>query len=173
MKKFIFALLISMVCFTQTKAQDMNKRVFDDKSQTDIIVDNCTREGILSCDFVNDYNAEYPAYKPNATVLDSLKSLLNDISCVIVLGTWCGDSKEQVPRFYKISDLLGNPFIAISLIGVDREKVAPAINVKEKYAIELVPTFIFYRNNTEIGRIIESPKTSIEQDLLNMVKAKK
>jgi hypothetical protein len=32
-----------------------------------------------------------------------------------------------------------------------------------------VPTFIFYKNNSEAGRIIEVPKTSLEQDMVNIL----
>jgi len=37
------------------------------------------------------------------------------------------------------------------------------------YKIELVPTFIFYDGDTELGRIIETPQTSIEGDLLKII----
>ncbi len=172
MKKIIFATTVLLACFTQIKAQDMNKRIFDEKSQTDILVGNCNREGILGTAFVNDYNTEYPTYTPVAAVMDSLKTRLDGIKCIVVLGTWCGDSKEQVSHFWKILDQLGSPFAELSYIGVDREKTAPGMNVKEKYTIEKVPTFIFYRNDVEIGRIIETPSISIEKDMLNIVKTK-
>ena len=35
--------------------------------------------------------------------------------------------------------------------------------------IQRVPTFIIYKNNIESGRIIETPKTSLEQDLVNIL----
>ena len=34
------------------------------------------------------------------------------------------------------------------------------------YEIEYVPTFIFYREDKEIGRIIETPILSLEEDML-------
>ena len=36
--------------------------------------------------------------------------------------------------------------------------------------IERVPTFIIYRGEKEIGRIVETPKKSLERDLWNIVK---
>jgi hypothetical protein len=35
--------------------------------------------------------------------------------------------------------------------------------------IERVPTFIFLKNKVEAGRIIETPVTSLEQDMLNIL----
>ncbi len=30
-----------------------------------------------------------------------------DFSATIIIGTWCKDTKEQMPRFYKIADEMG------------------------------------------------------------------
>jgi hypothetical protein len=35
--------------------------------------------------------------------------------------------------------------------------------------IERIPTFIFYRNGREIGRIVENPKTEMLEDILAIV----
>ena len=35
--------------------------------------------------------------------------------------------------------------------------------------IEFVPTFIFLRDSTEIGRIVESPEVSLEQDMFRIL----
>lgn len=153
-------------------AQEINKKVFDEKSKTDILIGNCDRDGLMSCEFANSYNEEYPAYNPNGDVIIALKERAKGIKCTLILGTWCGDSKEQVPRFLKIADLCGNPFDELKIICVDRNKEVPDMKVKEQYQIEKVPTFIFYRGDTEIGRIIETPKESLEKDLLDIVRSK-
>jgi len=84
------------------------------------------------------------------------------------MGTWCSDSRREVPNFYKILDKLNYPDNKITLINVDRKKNGIEIDVS-KLNIELVPTFIVYRNNTEIGRIIETPNESLERDLLKIL----
>ena len=35
--------------------------------------------------------------------------------------------------------------------------------------IEAIPTFIVYRKDAEIGRIVETPKTTLEADLLEIL----
>jgi len=35
--------------------------------------------------------------------------------------------------------------------------------------VDKVPTFIFFLNDSEMGRIIENPKTTILQDMENII----
>jgi len=172
MKKIILSVVISVAALANLFAQEMCQRVYDEKSQTDILVGTCTREGILGCAFVEDYNIEYPAYQPVDSIVKQLKNLIGSLNCVIVLGTWCGDSKEQVPRFFKIIDQTGVSFNKLQLYCVDRQKEVPGMEIKTTYNIEKVPTFIFYRDDIEIGRIIETPKTTLEKDMLDIIMGK-
>jgi len=170
MKKIILSVIISLSALLSLFGQETNKRVFDEKSQTEILVGTCTRDGLLGCAFAEDYNIEYPMYKPNDTVVAQIKDMIGGLKCVIVLGTWCGDSKEQVPRFFKILDQTGAVFDNLEIFCVDRQKEAPGLEIKTTYNIEKVPTFIFFRDDTEIGRIIETPKTTLESDMLLIFK---
>jgi thiol-disulfide isomerase/thioredoxin len=112
---------------------------------------------------------EYDAY----TLLPEAANKLSDIpadgiTIKIVLGTWCPDSRKQAPRFMKIIDQWKFPVSEITFIGVDDAKMSP-VGEYESLGIERVPTFIFYRNNIEAGRIIENPVTSLEQDMVNIL----
>jgi thiol-disulfide isomerase/thioredoxin len=83
------------------------------------------------------------------------------------MGTWCSDSKEQIPAFYKILDELNCDSNSITLINVDRNKKGLSNEIK-KLNIELIPTIIFYKQRKKIGRIIETPYESLEKDLINI-----
>jgi hypothetical protein len=37
------------------------------------------------------------------------------------------------------------------------------------YNIVYVPTFIFYKDGVEVGRIVEAPKHSLEIDIINIL----
>lgn len=109
----------------------------------------------------------------NLNSLDSniiWKNNLKDIKVEIFFGTWCGDSKKNVPEFIKLWDHLGFSRDQLSLIAVydntDKSKNKTSPNNEElgKY-IHRVPTFIFYKNNQEIARIVEHPVNSLEIDL--------
>ena len=111
----------------------------------------------------------YEEYQPIPDVIDNLGSVKNDdLSIVTVLGIWCPDSRREVPRFMKIIDLMKFRGEKMTFIGVDNEKVSP-LGDYDKLGIERVPTFIVYKNKIELGRIIENPIASLEQDLLDII----
>jgi len=111
----------------------------------------------------------YDLYQPDQESLKKLMQLGNEnLSIKIVMGTWCPDSRREVPRFQKLLDLCNFPKDEVTYIGVDNTKVAP-VGEYDKLGIERVPTFIFMINKIEAGRIIENPVTSLEQDMLNIL----
>jgi thiol-disulfide isomerase/thioredoxin len=108
-------------------------------------------------------------YQPVQEVIGKLARIdKDDISIKVVLGTWCPDSRREVPRFMKIIDLWQFPAEKIIFIGVDNTKIAP-VGGYDTLGIERVPTFIILQNKVETGRIIENPVTSLEQDMLNIL----
>ncbi len=108
-------------------------------------------------------------YQPSTEALNKLFDIdKSDLEIKIVLGTWCPDSRREVPRFMKIIDLWKFPLEKITFIGVDNSKLSP-IGDYDNLAIQRVPTFIFYKKNIEAGRIIENPVTSLEQDMVNIL----
>jgi hypothetical protein len=60
------------------------------------------------------------------------------------------------------------PVEKVTFIGVDDAKRSP-VGEYVSLDIQRVPTFIFYKNNIETGRIIENPTTSLEQDIVNIL----
>ena len=116
------------------------------------------------------FTKEYNDYRFNSESVDVLMGMpKDDLTIKVVLGTWCPDSHKQTPRFMKIIDAWEFPVSEMTFIGVDDAKVCP-IAEYEGLNIQRVPTFIFYRNNIEAGRIIENPVTSLEQDMVNILK---
>jgi hypothetical protein len=112
----------------------------------------------------------YDEYVPDRNALDNLMSIAtDDLDIKVVMGTWCPDSRREVPRFEKILDGWHFPAEKVTFIGVDNAKISP-IGEYDKLEIHRVPTFIIYRNNIEAGRIIENPVTSLEQDMVNILR---
>lgn len=113
------------------------------------------------------FQKNYNEYKVDTATINLInKDLISSIT--IVLGTWCSDSKLQVPRFFKILDALDYKR-KLKVILVDKNKQA---NIKgyKKLEIVYVPTIIFYnKEQKQLGRIIESPKLTLEKDLLQML----
>jgi hypothetical protein len=92
-------------------------------------------------------------YVPDATAVDAIKRAANDVSVLLVMGTWCPDSKRELPRYFATIDAAGiSP--ALTMIGVDRTK-RDSEGVTDKFEITRVPTFVFLRNGREVGRFVE------------------
>ncbi len=168
MKKVILPVLILFILPLALFSQVMNQRTADPKSGKDILIGYCDRDGLQLGKFGELYNTYYPIYHPKKEVISELKKHREGLSVVIVLGTWCSDSQEQVPKFLKVLDRIRLPKEQEEFICVDRNKEGGDVDVS-KYDISLVPTFIIKRNGKEIGRIIETPIRSLEEDLLGIV----
>jgi thiol-disulfide isomerase/thioredoxin len=110
------------------------------------------------------YDTGYQRYQPDPEILGRLRKMEDSVSLVTVYGTWCGDSKREMPRFLKILDSISFPAERLTLIAVDRTMQLPA-GIKERYQITNVPTIMVVYRGVEIYRIIESPKGSLEGDL--------
>jgi len=79
------------------------------------------------------------------------------------MGTWCGDSKREVPRFIKVLEAANFPVDNLKIVAVDRRKEQykkSPTGEEWGLSIKRVPTFIFYKNGKESNRIIESPRLS-------------
>jgi len=157
--KIPITLLLSITLFF-----GINKTV---KSQNEDLLGVFSSEELSISPYNQWYNTEYQ-YTPNEQIIENIKNLHSDFQITIILGTWCSDSQTQVPRFLKIIDEINFDSSNFLLIGVDRQKKVDNLDI-EKYNIEKVPTFIIYRNNVEIGRIIESPIKTLEEDLFDIL----
>jgi hypothetical protein len=106
-------------------------------------------------------------YTPEAQHLERLRTSLKSSPTPtfrLIAGTWCGDSRDELPRLFSLFERLGINADAVELWGVDRRKHQPEAVCKEN-ALEYVPTLIVLRNAKEVGRITEHPRISWEADL--------
>lgn len=113
------------------------------------------------------YQESYKAFEVNLSD-PSWKEQLMNTEVEIFLGTWCGDSRNWVPKFVKLWDELGLQrdqlkFIALYGSG-DDYKQGPQREEKGKN-IHRVPTFIFKKDGTEYARIVESPRNDLVTDM--------
>jgi len=159
-----------MLLFIGAQAQEMNQVIFDSDVNRDILFGWVNREGTISQDFLEDEQLKYDAYVADTESIAFLKNAFEadeSLNILVVFATWCGDSKAHVPDFYKVADLAG--ISNVKYLAVNRKKNAGAIDMSAM-DIQRVPTFIVYKGDEEIGRIIESPIYSIEKDLVTILK---
>jgi len=131
-----------------------------------------TRNALKTEPFQEWYNKFYDGYEPKTEVIKMAKSNMKGVEILAFMGTWCGDSKREVPRFYKVLDQMDFDEKNIKLVNLDRSNEAykQSPNGEEKgLNIHRVPTFIFYKEGKEMGRIVESPTTSMETDMAQIL----
>jgi len=152
--------------------EEVQDHVWDFRDATTWILGDFSPARFLDQPHSAWYLEGFEGYVPDQAIMEELKQTdIRDYSITIVLGTWCPDSRREVPRFMKIADLWGFPEDKIRFLGTDINKMAPLADFPV-LGIERVPTFIFYKNNSEVGRIIEVPLTSLEQDTRDILRRK-
>lgn len=111
------------------------------------------------------------SYPPTPAYIDSLKKIKKPYTLYVLGGTWCDDTQKLLPQLYAVLKTYGkNVDTEVTLYFVDRDKKSPE-GTESKYELKNVPTIIVLdKTNTEIGRIVESVKVSVEADLLQILK---
>ncbi len=164
MKKYFlsFLVLIALNCSAQ------KQEVTATKNTSGSLVGIANKESFLQEPYKDWYIFNYDDYDLDEAIIEKIEPLLKNISVKAFMGTWCGDSQEQTPVFYKIMDEADFKYKNLELIAVNRSKKTPD-NLQEGYDIFRVPTFIFFKEGKEIGRIVEYPRESIEADILKII----
>ena len=137
-----------------------------------ILLGKSTRERLQQEPFAGWFNKNYAEYKVDSTTADMIKSRLRNKRFVIFMGTWCGDSRQEVPKMYKLLDYCEVPGTNIQLINLNMyDSVYKQSPGREEKGLNIhrVPDLLVFENDKEIGRIIEKPVTSWENDLLAIV----
>jgi hypothetical protein len=126
-----------------------------------------TKEKILAAG--QGWQEKHDKYEPEADIMDALKAKIGSgLRIDVYLGLWCPDSRNNVPPFIKILDRLGTA-VPVRYFSLPRKANKDIKYYVEELKVERVPTFIFYRDAKEIGRIIENPKTGLIQDFMEIV----
>lgn len=133
------------------------------------LLGNSNRERLQQAPFGEWFNKNYADYQVDSNTAAQLKPLLKGKQFTIFMGTWCGDSRREVPRIYKLLDYCGVKPSQVTLINVSNVdtmyKQSPQHEERGNY-IHRVPDLLVFDNKKEKGRVVESPVVSLEKDLL-------
>ena len=144
MKKFIIHFIIALLCISNFYAQSFNKEVI--LNTTPMLLGKINKEALTASIYKEWFLKEHNAYNPKQKTLDSIADHLDSYTIKIFMGTWCGDSKREVPRFYKVIENLEFSSDRITVIAVnnqrDEYKQSPG-GEHEGITIHRVPTFVF------------------------------
>lgn len=128
-----------------------------------------TRPDIENDSIFTWYRPNYNYYPIDSSTLKEIDSLSKNIHFVLIVGTWCGDSKREVPYLFKIFDAAKINSNKVWMFGVDRSKKSED-STTIKYNVLRVPTLIVFKEEQELGRIVENPRETLEKDLLRILR---
>ncbi|MCF7559871.1 thioredoxin family protein [Sabulilitoribacter multivorans] len=164
---FSILLLGLQLCFSQSL-----NHIETDVKGNEVLLGKINKTALTNNSFNEWFSKNYGDYLVNKSVIKQLKDSLKQYEIKVFLGTWCGDSKREIPRFYKVIETAKFPESQLQVIAVNRTEDAykQSPNHEEKgLNIHRVPTFIFYKNGNEVNRIVEYPKETLERDMLSIV----
>jgi thiol-disulfide isomerase/thioredoxin len=159
--KFILKTIIYLLVITPTS-------LF---AQDEILTGEISKSDLMQESYSSWYAQSENSYQVDMETVADIETLLKDIDVTIVMGTWCHDSKREIPRLYKILEAAGSDLNRVRMIAVDRTKTAPGTDV-DQLSITNTPTIIFTKHGAEMNRIVETPVSSLELDMKNILSAK-
>ena len=177
-----FALISLVSCKDQTQnTQQEGTENTQEIYISDKLIDDPENEGekmllgkVSHADFKSDslfpwMSENFKAYKPDSITLIELKKELKGVYIKAFMGTWCEDSQREVPHFYKILKSIGINEERIEIVAVSHDKDTPQ-GYEKDLNIGYVPTFIFYKQEKELGRFVEyAQRATLEEDILTIV----
>jgi len=172
---FIFSIFTTFSCSVSKNVSSsiLMNQLSKDFQGNDMLMGKCTRSALLQAPFSNWFKPNYDSYVVDSFTCNFIKPLLAGKSVTIFMGTWCGDSKREVPRVLKMLDCCGFSEKNITLVMVSNKDTLYKKSPQHEEAgrnIVRVPTIISEQKGTEVGRIVEFPKMSLEKDMLSILR---
>jgi len=168
----IIILILAMISFGlfNLNSSDIPEGMFEDpKTGKPMLLGPIAIEELQQDPFGEWYQMESEGYEVDVELTNAIDNP-SQYSYEIFLGTWCGDSRREVPRMEKILSQMDVDMANVLIVTVDRDKISPN-GEQEGKDIRYVPTLIVSKNNEEIGRIVESPSSesaTLESDLFEI-----
>lgn len=151
----LFQTLILLTAVQTTFAQ--NAETSKDGSGNKVLKGFISRQELATDSAFAWFAKNGKGYTPDASAVTALKGAKDSVYVLAFGGTWCGDTKFILPRFFALADAAGLSPDHITLIGVDHNKKT-VHSLSETFNIINVPTFIVLKNGQEIGRVVEYGK---------------
>ncbi|UCE73999.1 MAG: thioredoxin family protein [Methanomassiliicoccales archaeon] len=107
-------------------------------------------------------------YKPDSDSIKRIRFHTHGLKIKIFTGDWCPDCRIQLPRFLALILALDQENIDLEFIEMKRD-MKDELGAAEMMNILAIPTFIFIRNEKELGRIIERPRRRMEEDIAEIL----
>jgi len=155
-KVFLFA-LTGTIYFSNVNAQTPYTSAVDGSNVT-VLNGIVTKYALENSKAFGWYATNQSTYKTDMSVINAMEAAKNKVQFIVFGGTWCEDTQNILPKFFKIQEQSGFPDNNISLFAMDRTKKTLG-NIGDAFKITNVPTIIVMKDGKEAGRVVEYGKT--------------
>lgn len=171
MKTTTLAIIAALAFLFQMRAQTFNKEVIID-GQAPYLLGKIDKHGLESNNYHSWFSTNFEDYNVNDTIISSIAPELKHYDITVFMGTWCGDSKQNVPKLYKVLEACNFPMDQLTVVAVSRAPNLYKQSPQHEEAglnIHRVPTIIFFKDGKEVNRIVEYPIHSFEEDIEQII----
>ena len=133
-----------------------------------MLVGNSDKNALMNDKAFGWFREGYDKYHPDALAVKTIRQVAPSLRIEVFGGTWCSDTHDLLPGFYKAMDAAGLTDAQISLRLVNRDKKTRDGSA-DRYQITNVPTFIVFIGDKQVGKVVETAKTTIEADIAAML----
>ena len=176
-KLFVLLAVITISCANTVNNSSNNEEkaavdIEENDFQKDMLLGKFEKKDLQQKPFSQWFEPRYTNFTPESEAMQTIKENINDYDIKVLMGTWCGDSKRELPKLLKILDSSDYDYDNLELIAVDYNKTTPS-KIEEELEVHRVPTIIFYKDGKEVNRFVEyAQEESIEEDLAKIVSGK-
>lgn len=157
MKKCFLFVLTGTIYFSDTNAQTPYTSAVDGSNVT-VLNGIVTKYALENNKAFGWYNTNQSSYKPDMSVINAMEAAKTKVQFIVFGGTWCEDTQNILPKFFKLQEQSGFPDNNISFFAMDRTKKTLG-NIGDAFKITNVPTIIVMKDGKEAGRVVEYGKT--------------
>ncbi|MGM1055399.1 MAG: TlpA family protein disulfide reductase [Bacteroidota bacterium] len=146
----------------------VESEIEDEYENQTMLIGKFTKQDLQQVPYARWFNNGYTNFNPSDEAMETIKNNISEYELMVFMGTWCVDSRREIPKLFKILDEAGYDLSKLTIIGVDRNKVTPE-KTEADWDINWVPTLIFLKDGKEVNRFVEYSRNSIEEDIANIV----
>ena len=173
---YILILLSSALLQSQILLAQENPLANSDTTKKQaILLGQCSPKLLEQAPFAKWFLPNFEKYKVDSSLLPALKKAFKGKRMEFFVGTWCGESRADMPGVLKILQAAQVDSSQFKLIFLNNSgtmnRQSPNHEEQGKNIVR-VPTYILYKGKKEIGRIIDAPVESFEKDLLKILTGK-
>lgn len=170
MKQLVF---FALLLVTTASVFAQSPEVSHDASGNKVVKGFLTKKDLVTDTAFAWFAQNQQGYTPDQNALQALKANKDSINIIAFGGTWCGDTKFILPKFFRLADAAGFSQDRITVLGVDHDKKTIQ-HLSEVFNITNVPTLIVMKNGKEVGRVVEYGKSGMfDKELGEIIGGKK